>query len=1608
MTAADGTVACPFCGKRYRKKGAPAPYGMPQRVSVPTPRPTAPGKKAPLKQRRKGLAAVLLLCLVLCLGAAGYWFFLRPFVVSFSWGYDTDKRPPAQQSIRRGDRAKEPVFQLREGYLFLGWYTEDRPSVPYRFENEVSRSFTLTGKWVDSNDTQDSDADGLFDSIENCIGTDPFRPDTDGDGLSDYVEFKVLGLDPLSRDTDGNGIPDGREDSDGDGLLNAEEVELGTSPLWTDSDGDGLSDFDEVKTYPSSPLSRDTDLDGVDDRTELRIGSDPLTAETLFTTERASSPVSETDTVSLSVSAETDSEGAGSLSITPIVSTYIPALSPASRGYMGYAYEVSAEGSLSGASLSFRYDTSLGELSEDFQPRIYYYDETENQLVELENQVVENGCVTAETTHFSVYILLNKAQVEAGKLLITAPPDAMEVDSNNDRLPDYFANCLNDGALLYDNSDCLVGVLDMFGTEDDDWDDDGLKNGQEVSIVPFWGRYYLYFRSNPLLRDSDFDGLDDSLELTVTNTNPLRYDRHSVGALNSLENDGRYLYMNRNKGWEDDFALNTDFAKKDEAKACLINYFYDYAPEETILKNAETIERQESLQQALEIYGVVSKLCGTAKSLNSALEAGGENADLQAHYYESIHLRKNLLSDLNYGVANSQLIADYLSEFSLPTDLARIVKEYGSGTAAGMIAGSAGLIEIASTSLAIYNEACQVHIYSLAREFEDAIDFYDQQSLSLIVPNASLGLTVACDLVKAGGDLMEVTSTYAKLRANADAFNMYLQLLLYIRDNAEEGFVREAAGEIVSAVMSRGGYEYYSQLTKACARTLALDAFRLTVDVLAKEVPLVAVAKAIFDLYQQTGVTDLAKYNVYYAVMQAVSNGSKAMLRREIKESEQTFSYYPEASAWVEKYLVQLAQSRIIGEYYFHEYCASNSGASFIAALLSGTSPEEYRQRYHVEVKEIYSYANRLHLKLSRSLPYYDEFWSDTVPEDPISLPAMEEDLFTHYPEAARAYLDLLLQEELPIKSYDWQMRDFSSESEGSQTSYPVCFCDFYGDKGPEMIYVKRPVSGLMGPSRACARLIIVTCDGGELRLLYSCDWDGLAASGLGYYFFQVLNEKTLYVYTRLGDEWWKDTYYCLKPTADGTLELAEHLQHYSHPDYSNYQNTVHEYTQDSQRITQEDFVQAELRLQADTTCILMRNIRAGDFAARYVRGNGCAAMTWEGAVAYLRGFPTSEVQYPDAPDLFSRIPSQYIFWTGAFGWSTDLTIQPDGSFTGDFHDMDYADGSDGVYGIMKLSEFSGRFVNPKKINSFTYSFQLQELRYSNEAGTEETLDLYGDGQLYRIEYTTAYGLDGGDTFYLYTRDAPLDLLPEDFLDWIRRPEPGLLDGEGLLPVTGLYNVAEKEGFYSMEDLAPAENGEIIVEPAPDPDGPAWSAAYRDFVLNKQFLVYGDSTAGYGELENGAAVVSFALHDMNGDGTPELLIFNGFNGRDLQANYVFTYTGSGIAYCGTTLAAAYAVDGYPGLFAAVTKSGWYLDEPFAGQYDEVTYLDHYSLNETLVTKESVSVSGLPAASSERVLISRTADEVLYQASQAEPRYLSVMTWSELNSRGWESFLALAD
>jgi hypothetical protein len=108
----------------------------------------------------------------------------------------------------------------------------------------------------------DSDGDGLSDDEEREVGTDPLNWDTDGDGLGDGLELRAA---PRQNPLDARDRP-------------AACVDPAIAPALPDHDLDLLNDCEEgiLQTSPSVP---DTDGDGLPDVLEFLAGTVPTSAD---------------------------------------------------------------------------------------------------------------------------------------------------------------------------------------------------------------------------------------------------------------------------------------------------------------------------------------------------------------------------------------------------------------------------------------------------------------------------------------------------------------------------------------------------------------------------------------------------------------------------------------------------------------------------------------------------------------------------------------------------------------------------------------------------------------------------------------------------------------------------------------------------------------------------------------------------------------------------------------------------------------------------------------------------------------------------------------------------------------------------------------------------------------------------------------------------------------------------------------------------------------------------------------------------------------------------------------------------------------------------------
>ncbi|MBR6237014.1 MAG: zinc ribbon domain-containing protein [Firmicutes bacterium] len=165
-------------------------------------------------------------------------------------------------------------------------------------------------------------------------------------------------------------------------------------------------------------------------------------------------------------------------------------------------------------------------------------------------------------------------------------------------------------------------------------------------------------------------------------------------------------------------------------------------------------------------------------------------------------------------------------------------------------------------------------------------------------------------------------------------------------------------------------------------------------------------------------------------------------------------------------------------------------------------------------------------------------------------------------------------------------------------------------------------------------------------------------------------------------------------------------------------------------------------------------------------------------------------------PDLFAKVPKEYIFTSGIGGWGTVININDDGSFSGSYQDHNYGESGDGYDGTQYVCEFTGKFTDPVQINAFTYAFRLSDLQYQTGPVGESRIEKDPSGYRMRIVNSEAYGINGGDVFYLFTKGAPVTRLPKEFMEWMYLPLV-YRQSDIYLKGFGLYNQEQHCGFYS-------------------------------------------------------------------------------------------------------------------------------------------------------------------------------------------------------------------
>lgn len=204
-------------------------------------------------------------------------------------------------------------------------------------------------------------------------------------------------------------IDDKTTDNDGDGIMNAEEKELGTNPNLADTDMDGILDSQELDGTNTDPLKADTDDDGLLDGDEIALGLDPNKADSkgdgVKDSERSLSYKIEENDVNLTINGKGN---IASSSVNVIKNSNFSEI----EGISDEIYQFSTQGTLEKADVTIKYNGAelrKNNVSER-DLTLYRFDDENKTLEKVESKVDANANIlTATLNHFSKYVLGNSS-----------------------------------------------------------------------------------------------------------------------------------------------------------------------------------------------------------------------------------------------------------------------------------------------------------------------------------------------------------------------------------------------------------------------------------------------------------------------------------------------------------------------------------------------------------------------------------------------------------------------------------------------------------------------------------------------------------------------------------------------------------------------------------------------------------------------------------------------------------------------------------------------------------------------------------------------------------------------------------------------------------------------------------------------------------------------------------------------------------------------------------------------------------------------------------------------------------------------------------------------
>ena len=378
--------------------------------------------------------------------------------------------------------------------------------------------------------------------------------------------------------------------------------------------------------------------------------------------------------------------------------------------------------------------------------------------------------------------------------------------------------------------------------------------------------------------------------------------------------------------------------------------------------------------------------------------------------------------------------------------------------------------------------------------------------------------------------------------------------------------------------------------------------------------------------------------------------------------------------------------------------------------------------------------------------------------------------------EYKRAYLTVLQDNQADIIGYESGMCVYGdtndSINQDGSARKAVAIEDITGDGVPELIY--------MTWTQYDGNLNIYTCQDGKVKQLYEKEnWDVQAGGGSRYLLFKENGDDHLYAEYGTGDESWTTYIYRFDTKPDGTLDTTVVTEHGSSPS-EDYSQTIDTYLVDGQTVDANTYNKKMDELKNGREKLLLRNL-SGEELDEELGTVPQEALSYDEAIALLSGGQQAQAETSGSDT--STLPfttAQTLQWWESPRSGTSITINPDGTFTGEYS---------GVAPTQPEAwecKFHGSFKNITKKNDYTYTMELDTLEY------DTTQSEWMNGDIH-YESSEAYGIMDGKTFELYLPGTAVRALPQTFLDDVKSVNAGY--NETALSGYGMYNVDGQHAY---------------------------------------------------------------------------------------------------------------------------------------------------------------------------------------------------------------------